>query len=119
MAYSKKERQEYNTYRERVANKLGIDKNKYNALRRVAQSLHRADEDSAMGRADWKHNKNHTASTKEYTEKDYNKDVSKAFSKTKKFKGKVSFHHQTDPRGNTLYASTKRIKNQSDSEAIY
>jgi hypothetical protein len=111
MAYSKKERESYNKYRESTSSKLGIDKNEYNRLRRAAQSLHRSDEDSAMGTKEWRHNQN---SNKEYKEKEYKKDVGHAFKKAKakalqKAKG-LHFHHQSDPRGASLYVAKEKLK---------
>ena len=125
MAFTKKQRAEYNQHRERVGKEVGINKNQYNALRRVAQTLHRNDEDSAMGRSDWRH-KQDSRGSKEHTEKDYNKVKAGAFKKAealrKKIGGKhkIHFHHQTDPRGATLYVAKKRMKNpHSEGHVIY
>lgn len=121
MAYTKKEREEYNKHRERTSTELGISKNEYNRLRRAAQALHRHDEDSAMGRTDWRHNSRGVGS-KEYSEKAYTKDVGKAFSKTKALKGRINLYHQQDPRGATLYAGKKRLKPEtyhSEGRVIY
>lgn len=116
MSYSKREREDYNRHREHVTRELGIDKNKYNALRRVAQHLHRADEDYAMGRSDWRHEKNYNPHSPRYEEKEHGKDVAHAFKKAeairKKLGGKhaVHFYHQGDPRGAALYVAKHRMK---------
>lgn len=127
MAFTKKEREEYNRHREHTGKELGLDKNKYNALRRVSHSLHRISEDSAMGRTDWRH-KNDSHGSKQYGEKEYKRDVGKSFSKAealrKKLGGKQSIHfyHQTDPRGTALYAGKKRMSQSnynSEGRPIY
>ena len=116
MAFSKKERESYNQYRDRVSRDSGITKNEYNRLRRVAQGLHRADEDSASGRKDWRENPSGRGS-KEYSEKEYKKDVNSHFAKTKALKGKVHLYHQSDPRGASLYIGKKRLNQANyDSE---
>lgn len=99
MSFSKKERAEYNVRREHTAKELGLDKNKYNALRRVSHELRKHGTDYAnVG-----------------DEKSYHKGVAGAFAKAEALrkklggKSKIHFHHQTDPRGVALYASKKRI----------
>ena len=102
--YSKKERERYNQYRERIGKEYGIGKNEYNRLRRVGNELHRADEDYANGR--------HRITNEEYTEKHHKHDVNTAFSKTKALKKKlkdVHYYHQSDPRGASLYISKKKL----------
>jgi len=114
MAYSKKERSEYNERRQRLAEKMGMDKNSYNALRRIGQSLHRSDEDSAMGSKEWRHNPKYWE--KEYSDKEREKDVNEAFKKAgalrKKKKLDIHFYHQRDPRGATLHISKERMSDR-------
>lgn len=124
MAYSKKEREQYNRRRQQIAEKMGVDKNAYNALRRVGQLLHRSDEDIAMGSKEWRHNPKYQE--KEYTEKERNKDVSEAFKKAEKIRKKkklnIHFYHQQDPRGATLHISKERMSHSdyhSKGEPIY
>ena len=103
MAYSKKEREEYNRHREYTVKELGIGKNEYNALRRVSHKLSEAGASYANAR---------DRMGKEYGEKHYGKDVGSAFAKTKALKKKLKglhFYHQTDPRGVALYAGKKRM----------
>lgn len=115
MSYSKKEREYYNKSREHTSKELGINKNQYNALRRAGSHLHRANEDYAMGRSDWRHNPNHSKHSPEYGEKEHRKDTAKAFGKAEAIrkklggKSKIHFYHQTDPRGTALYASKHRM----------
>ena len=115
MAYTKKERAEYNIHRERTGKELGINKNQYNALRRVGQSLHKADENSANGTTGGTPIYRGNKILNEYTEKHYNKDTAKAFGKAEALrkklgdKSKIHFYHQTDPRGATLFVGKKRM----------
>lgn len=95
MAYSKKEREQYNKSREHTSKDLGLSKNEYNYLRRISQALNKYGTDNANGDTE---------------EKEYFKNIGQAFSKTKKFKGKLHFHHQTDPRGVALYAAKEKIR---------
>jgi hypothetical protein len=84
---------------------LGLDKNKYNALRRVANRLSEADTNYANGRRNYPHGE-------EYGEKEHSKDVSHAFAKTKALRKKIKdlhFYHQGDPRGASLYIAKKRL----------
>lgn len=104
-SYSKKERERYNEYRERISKEYGLDKNKYNALRRVAGELSEADTNYANGRKNYEE--------KEYGEREHKKDVNSAFAKTKAIRKKIKdlhFYHQGDPRGASLYISKKRLK---------
>lgn len=103
MAFNKREREDYNKHREHVSREVGLDKNKYNALRRVSHGLHKTSEASANG---------------EIEEKGYMKEVGKHFSKAealrkkihgKDAKKKMHYYHQTDPRGTALYASKERM----------
>ena len=115
--YSKKERERYNQDRERTSRELGLSKNEYNRLRRVGQGLTEAGTNYANGS---------DRSGKEYSDKQYNKDVGTHFHRTKalqkKFKD-LHFYHQTDPRGASLYASRGKKLDQknynSEGHVIY
>lgn len=98
MSYSKKERENYNQYRESVAKEHGLDKNKYNALRRVSHELSKHGE--------------HEANTGESRARDMGKTFSKAEALRKKVggKSKLHFYHQRDPRGVALYIGKERMK---------
>lgn len=124
MAFSKRAREDYNKHRERISKELGINKNEYNRLRRTGAALHRHDEDSAMGRTDWRHQPNASKHTKEYDEKSYKKDVGHAFAKSRALlkAKKINVYHQQDPRGASLYAAKKRIhrdRYSSEGHVIY
>jgi hypothetical protein len=117
MSHTKKERAEYNARRDAISKRLGINKNEYNRLRRVGQSLHRHGEDYAMGRKNWRYERNDTGRD-HYSDKEYWKDVGKAFSKTKALekrtktknaKRRLHYYHQSDPRGAALYASKSKL----------
>lgn len=110
MAYSKKEREEYNRRRENISKEMGLNKNEYNRLRRTSQALHRANEDSAMGSKEWRHRKDYYNAP--YEEKHYKKDVGEAFkkAKTKALNKALHYYHQQDPRGTALYVSKERMK---------
>jgi hypothetical protein len=116
--HSKKERERYNEHRKRTSEALGLDKNKYNALRRVGQSLNRADTNYANGRENYPHGK-------EYGEKEYKHDVNSSFAKTKALRKKMKdlhFYHQSDPRGASLYVGKKRLKQDnynSEGHVVY
>ena len=102
MAYSKKEREEYNRRREHTSKELGFSKNDYNALRRVSHELSKHGE--------------HEANTGESRRREVGKSFSKAEALRKKVygkkaKSKLHFYHQTDPRGVALYASKEKMKN--------
>ncbi len=115
MSFTKREREDYNRHREHVGKEFGLDKNKYNALRRAAQGLHRADEDSAMGTKNWRYTKHNWGHDEAYTEKHHKNDVNQNFSKAeavrKKAGGKKAFHfyHQSDPRGASLYVGKEKL----------
>jgi hypothetical protein len=104
MSFSKKEREQYNERRKRVASKMGMNKNYYNTLRRVANSLSEADTNYANGK---------DRSGGIYENKEHNRDVSEAFKKAgrlrKKNKLNIHFYHQKDPRGASLYVGKKRM----------
>ena len=113
MSYTKKEREQYNQYRQAVASKMGLDKTKFNYLRRIAHKLHEADENSAMGSKSWRGNHRYE---NDYKDKDYNKDVNEAFKKAGQYRKKkkldVHFYHQRDPRGATLHVSKERMSSK-------
>lgn len=109
MAFTRKERAEYNQHRERTSKELGIDKNAYNRLRRVGQALHKADENYANGTTGGAPKYSGNKITNRYEDKEHRGDTNKAFAKTKALKGKVNLYHQSDPRGASLYAGKKRL----------
>lgn len=115
MAYSKREREDYNRHREHVGKELGLDKNKYNALRRVAHGLSKADTNYANGTTGGSPVYHGNKILNRYEDKEHHKDVATHFKKAealrKKLGGKhsIHFHHQQDPRGASLYASKKRM----------
>jgi len=113
--YSKKERENYNEHRERTSKDLGIDKNKYNALRRAALRISEADTNSANG-AD--------RMGREYGDKEHKKDTRPNFKKIHKMAKKLGGHmyHQSDPRGASIYVGKKRMSQKdynSKGHAIY
>lgn len=114
-SFSKREREDYNKHREHVGKELGLNKNHYNALRRVSQGLHKAGENYANGTTGGEPKYRGNEILNRYEDKHYNKDVASHFKKAEALrkkmggKSKIHFHHQTDPRGAALYAAKEKL----------
>lgn len=119
MAFSKREREDYNKHREHVAREVGLDKNKYNALRRVSHGLSQADTNYANGATGNGPIYHGNKILNRYEDKEHRGDVNKHFSKAEALrkkvggKSKLHFHHQTDPRGVALYASKHKLNSSN------
>lgn len=119
MAFSKREREEYNKSREHTGKELGLNKNHYNALRRVSHSLSKADTNFANGTTGGEPKYHGNKILNRYEDKEHGKDVATHFKKAealrKKIGGKhaIHFHHQTDPRGVSLYAGKERMNSSN------
>jgi len=105
MEYTKKEREYYNINRERVCNKLGINKNQYNWLRRKGEALRKVYEMDCNG----EFIKEDTADRKEgFLLRQVNPYIEKLGLKV---------YYQTDPRGATLYLDKDPIPENSYTNA--
>jgi hypothetical protein len=114
MTYTKKEREQYNEQRDRIIEKLGIDKNDYNYFRKKGEELHKLYEQDCNG---------------EVTEKRYNKiekqlmtRINTRLKKIKKEKGLTLYVYiQGDPRGATIYLDNVEIpaNNYTMAECIF
>lgn len=109
--YSKKEREQYNAYRNRVCEKLGITKNQYNWLRRKGEALRKVYENNCNGLYK--------------TEEEYyqaKKDLIYQINVYKQECVELLYaYFQTDPRGASLYLDTKEIpaNNYTQANCIY
>ena len=114
MSYSKKEREEYNKHREHTSKELGLDKNKYNALRRAAHKMSKADTNYANGTTGGEPKYQGNKIVNEYSEKHHSKDTNEAFKGISKLakKMKLNLYHQGDPRGASLYAGKSRMSSK-------
>ena len=101
MSYTKKEREDYNQYRERSCERLGITKNDFNWLRRKGEELRRLYEDSCNGYGD-----------------DHEEDSLERRIEDKASKLKLELYFQRDPRGATLYLDTKPIPRNNYTVAV-
>ena len=105
MFYTAKERERYNEYRSAACERLGISKNEYNALRRLAQALCTWDERRCNG---------------DCTDEEYEAAVNAICDRLKRFN--LAFFHQSDPRGCSLYVSNSKelnFRNYTDGVGIY
>ena len=103
MTHTKKERQYYNTYRERVCNNLGITVNQYNWLRRKGEELRKVYENKCNGSYN--------------TEVEYNVLTNGIENKIEGYINGLHVHYQTDPRGASLYLDNKPIPENSYTNA--
>jgi hypothetical protein len=114
MTYTKKEREQYNKQRDRIIEKLGIDKNDYNYFRKKGEELHKLYEQDCNG---------------EVAEKRYDKiekqlmtRINTRLKKIKKEKGLTLYVYiQGDPRGATIYLDNIEIpaNNYTMAECIF
>ncbi len=110
MNYTKKEREEYNEYRTSVCEKLGINKTQYNRLRQYQNKMHQLDENNCNG---------------DITEEEYTREINLVYGNIENYLLKInkglSFFHQSDPRGVSLYIDTKTIQrnNYTTANCIY
>ena len=111
MFYTKKEREYYNTYRQRVCEKLGITQNQYNWLRRKGEMLRKVYENNCNGVYK--------------TEDEYFKAEKELVYKINVYKQNCTellyAYFQTDPRGASIYLDTKPIpkNNYTQANCIY
>jgi len=96
MVYSKKEREQYNSYRIAVCERLGIRELDYNTFRRVGQKLHKLYEMDCNG-------------VIELT--DYETTSQELYKKANSLAKRLNLYiyYQTDPRGGTIYLDKKPI----------
>lgn len=107
MYYTKKEREHYNAYRNRVCQDLGITQNQYNWFRRKGEMLRKIYENNCNGLYK--------------TEQAYFDACLVVENKIDKNIGDLSYYLQTDPRGASLYLDTKPIpeNNYTQANCIY
>lgn len=94
MNYTKTETEHYNQHRDNVCETLGITKNQYNYLRRLAGHLSDNDTDYANG----------VIEEADFDKKD-DAILIRILNYLHKFKPETNIYHQTDPRGASLYIS--------------
>ena len=113
MYYTKKEREYYNSNRQRVCEKLGITLNQYNWLRRKGEELRKVYENDCNG----------LYLTEEESTLAENKVIMKIWQyrlkneNIKPLKG----YYQTDPRGASIYLDKEPISenNYTNASCIY
>jgi len=106
--YNEKERTEYNIYRDRVCEKLGITVNQYNAIRRIGQVLHLVYEQECNG---------------DINDTYYNNETTRLYDNAGKLVDTLKLYvfYQTDPRGATIYLDKQPIptNNYTSASCIY
>ena len=114
--YTKKEREYYNGYRDRVCERLNITKNNYNWLRRKGTALHTLYEYQCNGE-----DNNGCGMTQHI--KSWERQEDKLYKEIEKYIGALGLHvyFQTDPRGATIYLDDKEIpdNNYTQASCIY
>jgi hypothetical protein len=109
--YNKREREQYNVYRERICAKLGITKNQYNWLRRKGEALRKVYENYCNGVYK--------------TGEEYDKAERELVYQINVYKQECTellyAYFQTDPRGAALYIDIKPIpeNNYTQANCIY
>lgn len=105
--FTKKEREQYNLYRQRVCSMLNITENKYNWLRRKGVELRKVYEDNCNGLY--------------ISEVEFNCLSSKIEGAIEDYIGELHCYFQTDPRGASLYLDVKEIplNNYTQAYCIY
>jgi hypothetical protein len=96
MVYSKKEREQYNSYRIAVCERLGIRELDYNAFRRIGQALRQQYENRC---------------NTDISDETYESLVNPLYEKADKLAKRLELFifYQTDPRGGTIYLDKKPI----------
>jgi hypothetical protein len=105
MNYTKKERELYNSERTKICDKLGIDKNSYNWLRRKGEELHHLYEENCNGTIE---------------EADYEKRTGELYEKADRKAKELGLfiYYQTDPRGATIYVDKQDIPEDNYTRAF-
>lgn len=106
--YTKKERQEYNIYREKICQCLGITKNQFNWLRRKGAELQQLFIKDCNGEL------NLNCDNGEYDQffKPYYRTIDAYCQELKLY-----VYYQTDPRGATIYIDKKPIPKNNYNQA--
>lgn len=104
MTYTKKERERYNVYRQRVCERLGITKNQYNWLRRKGEALRKLYEDNCNGNID------------EFRYLTFTDSLC-CDVEIKAHKLGLQVYFQTDPRGATIYLDKQPIPDNNYTQA--
>lgn len=118
--YTKKERQQYNEYRERICQRLGITKNQYNWLRRKGEALRQVYEKDCNGDYEKEAQTDNPKITAE-TRYEIDCATKEGLIRIKAKELKLFIYFQTDPRGATIYLDTKEIpaNNYTQANCIY
>jgi len=105
--YTKKEREYYNVRRKNVCDRIGINENQYNWLRRKGEELHRLYVADCNGEA---------CPVQEAIEQDLYKKIDKYIKPLN-----LLIYYQTDPRGATIYLDKEPIpdNNYTQAHCIY
>lgn len=108
MTYTKKEREQYNEYRKAVCERLKIDENEYNKLRRYGSALRALYVADCNGDID---------------QEDYALETDRLYKLCDNFckRLRLNVFYQSDPRGATIYVSKEPIpdNNYTIASCIY